>query len=96
VSNVRAGGVAEGGSTITQQLARNLFPEWLPYQDRSMRRKVMEARVARQLERSFSKDKILELYLNHIYLGEGAYGIEAASQAYFGKPAAELTSRRPR
>jgi penicillin-binding protein 1A len=91
VSNVRAGGVAEGGSTITQQLARNLFPEWLPYQDRSMRRKVMEARVARQLEGRFSKDKILELYINHIYLGEGAYGIEAAAQTYFGKPAAELS-----
>jgi penicillin-binding protein 1A len=91
ISNVKAGGVAEGGSTITQQLARNLFPEWLPYQERSLRRKVMEARVARQIERSFEKDKILELYLNHIYLGEGAYGIEAASRAYFGKPAAELT-----
>ncbi|CAN5618979.1 PBP1A family penicillin-binding protein [soil metagenome] len=91
LSNVRAGGVSEGGSTISMQLARNLFPDWLPYQDRSMRRKVMEARVARQIERNFSKDKILELYLNHIYLGEGAYGIEAASRTYFGKPAAELT-----
>ena len=55
VGNVRAGGVAEGGSTITQQLARNLFPEWLPYQERSVRRKLMEARVARQIERTFSK-----------------------------------------
>jgi penicillin-binding protein 1A len=91
LSNVQAGGVAEGGSTISMQLARNLFPEWLPYQDRTMRRKVMEARVARQIERSFSKDKILELYLNHIYLGEGAYGIEAAARTYFGKSAAELT-----
>lgn len=91
VSNVRAGGVTEGGSTITQQLARNLFPEWLPYRERSIRRKIMEARVARQIERKFSKDKILELYVNHIYLGEGAYGIDAASRTYFGKPAAELT-----
>jgi penicillin-binding protein 1A len=91
LSNIRAGGVAEGGSTITQQLARNLFPEWLPYQERSLRRKIMEARVARQIERSFSKDKILELYLNHIYLGEGAYGIDAAARTYFGKPASELT-----
>src|SRR5690606_11221274 len=90
LSNVRAGGVAEGGSTITQQLARNLFPDWLPYTERSVRRKIMEARVARQIERQFTKDKILELYLNHIYLGNGAYGIEAASQAYFGKPAAEV------
>jgi penicillin-binding protein 1A len=91
LSNVRAGGVAEGGSTITQQLARNLFPEWLPYQERSLRRKIMEARVARQIERNFDKDKILELYINHIYLGEGAYGIEAAARTYFNKPAAELT-----
>jgi penicillin-binding protein 1A len=88
--NVKAGGIAEGGSTITMQLARNLFPQWLPYRDRSLRRKLMEARVARQIERTFSKDKILELYLNHIYLGSGAYGVEAAAREYFGKPAAEL------
>lgn len=91
LANVRSRQVAEGGSTITQQLARNLFPEWLPYQERSLRRKIMEARVARQIERTFEKDKILELYLNHIYLGSGAYGIEAAARTYFGKPAAELT-----
>ena len=91
VSNVRAGGVAEGGSTITMQLARNLFPEWLPYTDRTPRRKLMEARVARQIERAFPKEKILELYINHIYLGNGAYGVEAAAQAYFGKSASELT-----
>ncbi|HEX6038813.1 PBP1A family penicillin-binding protein, partial [Longimicrobium sp.] len=89
--NVRAGGVEEGGSTITMQLARNLFPEQLDYRDRSVRRKVMEVRVARQIERSFDKRKILELYLNHIYLGQGAYGVEAAARAYFGKPASELT-----
>src|SRR5690606_36719307 len=59
VRNVKAGGIAEGGSTITMQLARNLFPQWLPYRDRSLRRKLMEARVARQIERTFSKDKIL-------------------------------------
>ncbi|HLM69252.1 MAG TPA: transglycosylase domain-containing protein, partial [Longimicrobium sp.] len=89
--NVRAGGVEEGGSTITMQLARNLFPEQLDYRDRSIRRKVLEVRVARQIERAFDKRKILELYLNHIYLGQGAYGVEAAAQAYFGKPARELT-----
>jgi penicillin-binding protein 1A len=89
--NVEAGGAAEGASTITQQLARNLFPEWLPYRERTLRRKLLEARVARQIERRFSKQKILELYLNHIYLGSGAYGIEAASAEYFGKPASELT-----
>jgi penicillin-binding protein 1A len=85
-----SGGRVEGGSTITMQLARNLFPDQLPYQERSLRRKVMEARIARQIERSFTKDKILELYINHIYLGSGAYGVEAAAQTYFGKPAAEV------
>lgn len=90
VRNVQSGGVSEGGSTITQQLARNLFPEWLPYTQRNIQRKVMEARVARQIERSFSKEKILELYMNHIYLGSGAYGIEAAALTYFGKSASEL------
>jgi len=85
-----SGGRIEGGSTITMQLARNLFPEQLPYSERSARRKIMEARISRQIERSFSKDKILELYLNHIYLGSGAYGVEAAAQRYFGKPAAEV------
>ncbi|HEX7241393.1 MAG TPA: PBP1A family penicillin-binding protein, partial [Longimicrobiaceae bacterium] len=91
ISNVKAGGVAEGGSTITMQLARNLFPEALPYRERSIRRKLMEVRVARQIERAFPKEKILELYLNHIYLGEGAYGIDAAAREYFGKPASKLT-----
>ncbi len=91
VSNLRAGRVSEGGSTITQQLARNLFPEWLPYTQRNVQRKMLEARVARQIERTFPKDKILELYINHIYLGNGAYGVEAAAQTYFAKPAAELT-----
>jgi len=91
IRNIRSRQVTEGGSTITQQLARNLFPDWLPYRQRNFRRKFLEARVARQLERNFGKDKILELYLNHIYLGSGAYGIEAASFAYFAKPASELT-----
>src|SRR5690606_38220654 len=90
-NNVKSRPVQEGGSTITQQLARNLFPEWPPYTERNLRRKVLEARVARQIERMFSKDKILELYMNHIYLGSGAYGIEAASHMYFAKPASELT-----
>jgi penicillin-binding protein 1A len=90
-ANVKRGGVSEGGSTITMQLARNLFPKALPYTERSIRRKVMEIRVARQIERAFDKKKILELYINHIYMGEGAYGVEAASRTYFGKPAAQLT-----
>ena len=91
LANVKRGGVSEGGSTITMQLARNLFPEALPYTERSIRRKVMEIRVARQIERAFPKKKILELYVNHIYLGEGTYGVDAAARTYFGKPASQLT-----
>ena len=89
--NVKSGGVEEGGSTISMQLARNLFPRSLPYRERSIRRKFMEMRVARQIERRFDKNKILELYLNHIYLGEGSYGVDAAAREYFGKPATRLT-----
>lgn len=89
-SNLQRGGVAEGGSTLTMQLARNLFPEQLPFAEQTLRRKIMEIRVARQIERTFPKDKIFELYLNHIYLGSGAYGVEAAAQTYFGRSAPDL------
>ncbi|MFC7053241.1 transglycosylase domain-containing protein [Hansschlegelia quercus] len=80
-ANIQRGGVAQGGSTLTQQLAKNLFltPE------RSMERKVQEAVLAFYLERKFGKQKILEMYLNRVYFGAGAYGVEAASQRYFGK-----------
>jgi penicillin-binding protein 1A len=91
LANVKAGGYAQGSSTITMQLARNLFPTQLPHQERSLRRKLLEVRVARAIERAFEKDEILELYLNHIYFGNGAYGIEAAAQQYFRKHARELT-----
>ncbi len=80
-----------GGSTITMQLARNLFPQQLPRGEKTIRRKVAEIRVALNMERSIPKERILELYLNHIYLGSGAYGVEAAARTYFDKPAAELT-----
>jgi penicillin-binding protein 1A len=90
LANVRAGGVREGASTISMQLARNVFPERLPGQERSMRRKALEMRVARQIERTFDKDEILQLYLNHIYFGGPVYGIEAASRYYFGKSASSL------
>ena len=90
VANLKARGFAQGSSTITMQLARNLFPKQLPGQERSMRRKLLEVRVARAIERKFTKDEILELYLNHIYFGNGAYGIEAASQQYYRKPAKDL------
>ena len=76
-------GPVEGGSTLTQQLAKNLFLT----QDRSISRKIQEAILAFWLERKYSKDQILELYLNRVYFGSGAYGVEAASQKYFGKSA---------
>jgi penicillin-binding protein 1A len=81
------GGPLRGGSTITQQLARNLF--LTPSQN--YRRKVQELILAVWLEAKFSKKQILELYLNRVYFGAGAYGIEAASQRYFDKPASQLT-----
>lgn len=90
--NVVGGWGGPGGSTITMQLARNLFPQQLPPREKSLRRKFSEIRLAREIERRFSKEEILELYLNHIYLGSGAYGIEAAARTYFGKPAAQMTT----
>jgi penicillin-binding protein 1A len=81
------GGPLRGGSTITQQLARNLFLTT----DQNMRRKVQELILAVWLETKFSKKEILALYLNRVYFGGGAYGIEAAAQRYFNKPAKELT-----
>src|SRR3954452_6604765 len=83
----KGGGPLRGGSTITQQLARNLF--LTPNQ--TYRRKAQELILAIWLEAKFSKKQILELYLNRVYFGAGAYGIEAASQRYFNKPARELT-----
>ncbi|GGE31611.1 penicillin-binding protein 1A [Marinicauda pacifica] len=85
--NLRAGEIEQGGSTLTMQLIKNLILS----PDRTVRRKVQEMRLALALERRLSKQEILELYLNRVYLGEQAYGIEAASQRYFDKPASELT-----
>ncbi|MEO6446033.1 MAG: PBP1A family penicillin-binding protein [Gemmatimonadaceae bacterium] len=87
--NLRAGYYAQGFSTITMQLARNIFPEHLS-REKSIIRKVKEARVAIEIERVYSKDRILELYLNQINLGSGAYGVETASQRYFGKRVRDL------
>lgn len=86
-ANLRAGTTVQGGSTITMQLVKNLVltPE------RSLRRKIQEMRLAIQLERELTKDEILQLYLNRIYFGAGAYGIEAAARRYFDTTAAELT-----
>ena len=83
----RDGGPLRGGSTITQQLARNLFLTM----DQTYRRKAQELVLAIWLETKFTKKEILALYLNRVYFGAGAYGIEAASQRYFGKPADRLT-----
>ncbi|HLB25422.1 MAG TPA: transglycosylase domain-containing protein, partial [Nitrospirota bacterium] len=85
--NLRAGRVVQGGSTITQQLAKMLFLE----PDKTFSRKVKEAMLALQIEKRYSKDEILNLYLNQVYLGSGAYGVEAASRTYFGKPVGDLT-----
>jgi penicillin-binding protein 1A len=84
-TNLRAGAFVEGFSTITMQLARNVFPSKLT-REKSPIRKLKEIRVARQIERRYSKQKILELYLNQINLGSGAHGVETAAQRYFGKP----------
>ena len=87
IANVIARHTVQGGSTITQQLAKNLFFE---SSERSFPTKIAEAIVAGQLESRFSKEKILELYLNEVYFGNGAYGIEQAANLYFDKPAAAL------
>ncbi|HVZ48681.1 MAG TPA: PBP1A family penicillin-binding protein [Gemmatimonadaceae bacterium] len=91
MANARAGGVVQGFSTITMQLARNLFPDRLNPLDRGPTRKLREMKVALAIEHQYSKDRILELYLNQINLGSGAYGVEAASERYFGKTVRELT-----
>jgi len=86
-TNFRKQRSAEGASTLTQQLARTLFLK----REQSLKRKVQEAYLAWELEQSMSKDEILELYLNRTYFGDGAYGLDAASETYFGKPASQLT-----
>jgi penicillin-binding protein 1A len=87
VADVLHRGVSEGGSTITQQLAKNLFLT----QERTVSRKLQEIALALWLEHKFTKSEILELYLNRVYFGSGAYGVEGASQRYFGKSARQLT-----
>ncbi len=84
--DVTSGSVKEGASSITQQLARNS----LPLGGRTISRKLLEAMVALRIERELTKDQILELYVNRIYFGSGCYGVETASQSYFGKSAAKL------
>jgi len=93
IRNVMAGAFEEGFSTITMQLARNVFPTQITRERRgltALERKLKEMRVARNIERRYSKDRILELYLNQINLGSGAHGVETASQRYFGKSVRNL------
>ena len=85
-ANLTNKGVSEGGSTITQQLAKNAYLT----QDRTLKRKIQEVFLALQLERKYTKDEILELYLNQIYFGQGAYGVQAAAKTYFGKNVEDL------
>lgn len=89
-TNLRGGETIAGGSTITQQVARNLLLNENERYERSLRRKLREALLAWQLTRRLDKDAILALYLNQTYYGGMAYGVEAAAQTFFGKPAAEL------
>ncbi|HEU0118493.1 MAG TPA: PBP1A family penicillin-binding protein [Alphaproteobacteria bacterium] len=87
--DVTAGHVVQGGSTLTQQLAKNLFLS----PDRNMKRKVQEMMLALWLEHTYTKDQILTAYLNRVYLGNGSYGVDAASRIYFGKSAREINLR---
>lgn len=87
ISNAVSGRTVSGASTLTQQLVKNL----LLSPEQTLKRKVQEIRLARQLEMQMSKDEILELYLNRVYFGSGFYGLDAASRHYFGKPPENLT-----
>src|SRR5262249_720161 len=85
--NLAHDGDLQGGSTLTQQLAKNLFLT----QERTVSRKIQEAILSLWLDRTYSTDQILELYLNRVYFGAGAYGIEAAARRYFGKSARNVS-----
>ncbi len=87
IANILAGKVVQGASTITQQLSRMLFLS----NERTLTRKIKEIKIAAQIEKTIDKDKILELYLNNVYLGSGAYGVEAAAKVYFNKELNQLT-----
>ena len=87
VANILAGRVVQGASTLTQQLSRILFLS----NEKTFTRKIKELQVAAQIEKTISKDKILEMYLNNVYLGSGAYGIKGAAKIYFNKNLNQLT-----
>jgi len=87
IDNIKAGEIVRGGSTITQQLARNIYLTL----DQNWTRKIQEAYLAIQIEQELTKDQILEAYLNRIYLGQGAYGVQSAAETYFSKDVQDLT-----
>lgn len=87
VANIQRGRFVQGGSTVTQQLAKNLFLS----PDRTLKRKIQEALLAMRLEQRFTKDQILSLYMNRVFLGTGSYGFDAAARQYFGKPASDVS-----
>lgn len=91
LANISAGDVTQGASTITQQLVRNVFPQDVVGTERTLERKVNEARLALRIEQEYSKDQILELYLNEVYFGRGVYGIGTAAEYYFSKRPHKLT-----
>jgi 1A family penicillin-binding protein len=88
IANLRRGRIVQGGSTITQQFVRGAFLD----KSRTYSRKIREAWLAHRLESKYSKRAILQAYLNHVYLGDGYYGVQAASLGYFGKPASAITA----
>ncbi len=87
LDNISAGGIVRGGSTITQQLARDLYLN----DEKSLDRKIKEAYIAMKMNKSLNKDEVLEIYLNRVFLGQNAYGVQAASNTYFSKDLSELT-----
>ena len=90
VTNITSGGIAQGGSTITQQLAKNAFLS----QEQTLKRKIQEAMMALEIERKYSKKEILEMYMNQIYFGQGAYGIQTAARTYFDKDVDQLNLKQ--
>lgn len=90
-ADLRAGRLAQGSSTITMQLSRSVFSDRIRREDKTLGRKLLEVRMAGEIEGHFTKQEILELYLNHVYLGGGSYGVRSASRYWFGKDATKLS-----
>ena len=93
LANASSGDIEQGGSTITQQYVKNVIIAPGEIAEQTLDRKLQEAALARQIEKELSKKEILERYLNTVYFGQGAYGVQAASKVYFGKPVSKVTLR---